>query len=58
MRAALQRAAAGLETLDPEVSEGLARVVEPALSKQPEDRFVDAGAMLPPPRGPASWRAG
>ena len=36
----------GLATLNPEVSDGVARLVERALSKQPEDRFVDAGAML------------
>ena len=35
-----------LATLNPSVSEGLARVVERALSKRPEDRYVDAGAML------------
>jgi len=36
----------GLATLNPGVSDGVARLVERALSKQPEDRFVDAGAML------------
>jgi len=36
----------GLATLNPGVSDAVARVVERALSKQPEDRFVDAGAML------------
>ncbi len=35
-----------LRSVDPNISEGLARVVETALSKRPEDRFVDAGAML------------
>ncbi|HZW30138.1 MAG TPA: protein kinase, partial [Isosphaeraceae bacterium] len=35
-----------LAKLNPDVSEGLARVVERALAKRPEDRYVDAGAML------------
>ena len=35
-----------LATFNPGVSEGVARVVERALSKQPEDRYIDAGAML------------
>ena len=35
-----------LSSLNPSVSEGLARVVERALSKRPEDRYIDAGAML------------
>ena len=33
-------------TLNPAVSEGIVRVVERALAKRPEDRYVDAGAML------------
>ena len=36
----------GWRSLNPNVSEGLARVVERALSKHPEDRYADAGAML------------
>ena len=35
-----------LSTLNPTVSEGVVRVVERALSKRPEDRYIDAGAML------------
>ncbi len=35
-----------LSTLNPTVSEGLVRVVERALDKRPEDRYIDAGAML------------
>ena len=35
-----------LASLNPTVSEGLARVIERALAKQPEDRYIDAGAML------------
>ena len=35
-----------LATLNPGVSDGVARVVERALAKQPEDRYIDAGAML------------
>ncbi len=33
-------------TLNPAVSEGVVRVVERALAKQPEDRYIDAGTML------------
>ena len=35
-----------LSTLNPTVSEGIVRVVERALAKRPEDRYIDAGAML------------
>ena len=35
-----------LAKLNPDVSEGLVRVVERALAKRPEDRYIDAGAML------------
>jgi serine/threonine protein kinase/class 3 adenylate cyclase len=35
-----------LVALNPSVSEGVARVVERALAKRPEDRYIDAGAML------------
>ena len=35
-----------LATLNPTVSEGVVRVVERALAKRPEDRYIDAGAML------------
>jgi serine/threonine protein kinase/class 3 adenylate cyclase len=35
-----------LASLNPSVSEGLVRVVERALCKRPEDRYIDAGAML------------
>ncbi len=35
-----------LALLNPDVSEGLARAVERALSKNPDDRFPDAAAML------------
>ena len=35
-----------LSSLNPNVSEGLARVAARALSKRPEDRYIDAGAML------------
>jgi serine/threonine protein kinase/class 3 adenylate cyclase len=35
-----------LATLNPGASDGVARIVERALCKQPEDRYVDAGAML------------
>jgi eukaryotic-like serine/threonine-protein kinase len=35
-----------LRAVDRNISEGLARVVETAMSKRPEDRFIDAGAML------------
>ena len=35
-----------LATLNPSISEGVARAVERALSKNPEDRFSDAAAML------------
>ncbi len=37
---------ASLELLNTSVSEGLARAVERALSKSPDDRFPDAAAML------------
>jgi serine/threonine protein kinase/class 3 adenylate cyclase len=35
-----------LATFNPGASDGVARVIERALCKQPEDRYVDAGAML------------
>jgi serine/threonine protein kinase/class 3 adenylate cyclase len=35
-----------LATLNPDVSDGVVRLVDRALSKRPEDRFVDGGAML------------
>jgi serine/threonine protein kinase/class 3 adenylate cyclase len=35
-----------LAKLNPDISEGVARVVERALAKRPEDRYIDAGAML------------
>ncbi len=35
-----------LRQFNPAVSEGVIRVVEKALAKAPEDRYVDAGAML------------
>jgi len=35
-----------LATVSPGISDGVARVVERALCKQPEDRYFDAGAML------------
>ncbi len=40
-----------LALLNPSVSEGLARAVERALSKNPDDRFPDAAAMLARSRG-------
>jgi eukaryotic-like serine/threonine-protein kinase len=35
-----------LSTLNATVSEGVVRVIERALAKRPEDRYIDAGAML------------
>jgi serine/threonine protein kinase/class 3 adenylate cyclase len=35
-----------LRALAPNVSDALSQIVETALAKRPEDRFVDAGAML------------
>jgi eukaryotic-like serine/threonine-protein kinase len=35
-----------LDTLNPTVGPGVARVVDRALSKRPEDRHIDAGALL------------
>ncbi len=35
-----------LAAANPAVSEGVVRVVERAMAKRPEDRYVDAGAML------------
>jgi serine/threonine protein kinase/class 3 adenylate cyclase len=35
-----------LEAINPRVGPGVARVIERALSKQPEDRQIDAGALL------------
>ena len=35
-----------LETFNPTVGPGVARVVDRALSKRPEDRHIDAGALL------------
>src|SRR5262245_23980566 len=35
-----------LSSANPAVSEGVVRVIERAMAKHPEDRYVDAGAML------------
>jgi class 3 adenylate cyclase len=35
-----------LSTVNPSVSDGVARLIDRALAKEPDDRFVDASAML------------